>query len=135
MEGVEYGVDDAGQVAGHGDVLHQDVLLLDTVAVQVPTHHQQHEYSCNGKDIPSNYRFVFIQEILTFEQLEIYADILLENQRYQHYSENGQFLTVSFKSYKTRRGNILLLLNDWEFSPILLVSGWPRRHLLECSSE
>ena len=28
-----------------------------------------------------------------------------------------------------------LLLNDLEFTLLLLVSDWPRRHLLECTSE
>ena len=27
------------------------------------------------------------------------------------------------------------LLNDLEFPPILLVSDWPRQHLLECTLE
>ena len=50
------------------------------------------------------------------------------------------FLAVLYQKkylYNSMIFNVLYreLLNDLEFPPILLVSDWPRRHLLECTSE
>ena len=59
----------------------------------------------------------------------------------QHYQilgiiMGGGVVFVYFKTFLARLARqYMVLLNDLEFPPILLVSDWPRRHLLECTSE